>query len=459
MSVNSRFNRENKGVVLVLVMVFLVVFSCLTVSLAALSGVNLQMANNNRSADYARYSAESGLEVIRHWLDQVSLSGNIDPNNYLGAVYNYLTTDCNLPTVPTLAGSTINLPSVGLDSANQQRFIAAFSMADSNTLSLSVTGQYETISQTVRTEYLFGKKANSVFNYGVASRGPLSLSGNIDLSGQTISIESNAYIESLSSILALEIIGNSSIDGTVSIANPLATVDLQGGHASIGGLTGQEAIDNNVDFGVPQADFPEPVPGYFEHWVTNEMDPNVDTSADATFENIRIPAGLNPHFTSNVSLRGVIYIETPNVVTFSGNVDITGIIVGNGNWNDDSRTNQIVISGTVSSQSVSALPNEPQFEGLQEETGTFMMAPGFQVSMGGNFSTLAGSIAGNGIAFYGNAGGTIDGSVVNYSNNEMTLDGNSDLIFNRSGLDETPAGFVPQIILSYDPTSYSELVM
>ena len=31
----------------------------------------------------------------------------------------------------------------------------------------------------------------------------------------------------------------------------------------------------------------------------------------------------------------------------------------------------------------------------------------------------------------GNAGGTIYGSVVNYANREMTLSGNSDLLFNR----------------------------
>lgn len=85
------------------------------------------------------------------------------------------------------------------------------------------------------------------------------------------------------------------------------------------------------------------------------------------------------------------------------------------------------------------------------------MAPGFHVSFGGSFDALSGAIAANGIEFYGNAGGTINGSIINYSDEEMTLKGNSDLYFNRSGLTEAPAGFVPEIILQYNPDSYSEI--
>jgi hypothetical protein len=85
------------------------------------------------------------------------------------------------------------------------------------------------------------------------------------------------------------------------------------------------------------------------------------------------------------------------------------------------------------------------------------MAPGFGLSFGGSFDALCGAIAGNGIEFHGNAGGVINGSVINYSDEEMTLTGNSDLYFNRSGITEAPAGFVPEIILEYDPDSYSEI--
>jgi len=58
---------------------------------------------------------------------------------------------------------------------------------------------------------------------------------------------------------------------------------------------------------------------------------------------------------------------------------------------------------------------------------------------------------------WGNAGGTIQGSIINYSDVQMTLQGNTDLYFNRSGLTEVPAGFVPRLILAYDSSSYLEV--
>ena len=126
--------------------------------------------------------------------------------------------------------------------------------------------------------------------------------------------------------------------------------------------------------------------------------------------------------------------------------------------NDNSGTNQINFDGSVTSSSVSELPDEPQFDQLRNETGTFLLAPGFSVSFGGNFETINGVIAANGVEFYGDAGGTIDGSVLNYSDTTMNLQGNSDLSFNH-GTVEVPAGFEFDIELKYDPSSYSEVVL
>ena len=121
---------------------------------------------------------------------------------------------------------------------------------------------------------------------------------------------------------------------------------------------------------------------------------------------------------------------------------------------DDSGTNRIDFLGTVNSSSVSNLPEE--YGELREETGTFLMAPGFSLSFGGDFETINGAIAANGVTFSGNAGGTIEGSVLNYSDTAMDLSGNSALVFNRYANTEIPAGFEPEIVLKYDPTSYSE---
>jgi hypothetical protein len=204
---------------------------------------------------------------------------------------------------------------------------------------------------------------------------------------------------------------------------------------------------------------PEPVPSVFEPYVTTVIDSNTDTTSDATFENPRILANTNPTFSGQVTLKGIVFIETPNVVDFAGGVDITGIIIGDGDVTDNSGQNKITFSGNVSSHPVTELPEAAQFDGLREQTGTFVMAPGFHVSFGGSFDALCGAIAGNGVEFFGNAGGIINGSVINYSGEQMILSGNSDLYFNRSGTTEAPAGFVPEITLEYNPDSYLEIAL
>ena len=275
----------------------------------------------------------------------------------------------------------------------------------------------------------------SVFDFGVATKGPLHIAGNIELLGVNISIESDVYIVSENSNLALEIIGNSSITGDVFITNPDATVDLQGDLFSIGGETGEAALDH-VHTGVDPIAFPIPNPSYFEHYVVSDIN---YPSGETTFVNVRIPPNTNPSFGGGVTLTGVVFIETPNVVTFTGNVNITGIIVGDGNITDDSGTNRIDFMGTVDSSPVTDLPAE--FGELRDETGTFLMAPGFSLWFGGDLATINGAIAANGIQFYGNAGGTIEGSVLNYSDTAMELSANYDLFFNRYADTEMPAGF------------------
>jgi len=273
-------------------------------------------------------------------------------------------------------------------------------------------------------------EAETIFDYGVATKGPLTLAGSI-MHENRISVESDVYVESYDSNEALSMIGNAHIVGEVKIANADATVALHG-PACIGGDTGEAAL-NHVTFGAAPLEFPIPVPAYFEHYAANIIDSSTDTSEDASFDNVRIAAGTNPIFTSSVIFRGVVFIETPNVVIFAGSTTITGIIIGGGDVNDNSATNQIYLLGSVESYPVSELPDEPQFAGLHEETGTFILAPGFHVFLSANFGTLSGAIAGNGITFLGDAGGTVNGTLVNYSDEPTELSGNNDLCFHRSG--------------------------
>jgi hypothetical protein len=56
------------------------------------------------------------------------------------------------------------------------------------------------------------------------------------------------------------------------------------------------------------------------------------------------------------------------------------------------------------------------------------------------------------------AGGPLYGSLINDSPTPMDGGGDNDPLFNRSGLTEIPAGFVPPTVLRYDPSSCSEVL-
>lgn len=465
-------SRGRQGSVLILSLIFIVMLSAMAVALATMSGSNVQIAENHRKMEDTRACAESGLEVIRYWMSKIEMSGTTDPTQRFDLLASNLQSalsDAGITNIsPACSGSTITISNVPLDTSRNQSFSAVLTRLSDTNVRLDVTG-YEgpiedRISRTIRSEFVFDIRAHNIFDFGVASKGPVHLSGNIEMEGANIALESNAYIET-DQLLALDIIGNSHIAGNVKITNPSALVNL-GRHASIGGVTGVEATQPPyTEYGVPPSEFPELKPNEFFGYATeNVLSPTADLSGDATYDNLRIPAGMNPHFSGHPTLRGVLFIETPNVVKFTGGVDVMGIIVTNGNSTvdpdpADPTAPQIYFGGNVNSYPIDQLPLLPQFTGLQEQTGTFMIAPGFRAEFGGSFSTVSGAMAANGISMSGNTGGVINGSIINYSHNPMTLTGNGNLFFNRSSRTKVPAGFVPEIVLHYQPSTYSEVVL
>ncbi len=466
-SYKGRNKEFRDGAVLIIAVIFVAIFSSLGLAILTMSSNNVQMANNHYKANRALESAQSGLEVMRYWLGRVAMPGTVTPADRFTTMTGLVSTDLQSAGISTTSAydidnetlQAVNLASTTINSQAGQSFSASIQKtADLDVIQLTITGGDDSISRTISVNCRFETREHNVFDYGVATRGPLTMLGNIAMNGTNVQTDADVYIESNNQNQALSIIGNSQIGGNVTITNPDGYVTLQGGQAGIGGETGEAALDN-VSIVDEPVEFPTPLTDYFEQYVQNTFDPAIhDTTSDNTFENIRIPGGTNPTFSGSTTLNGIIFIESPNIVTFTGNVDITGIIVGDGDMNDNSGANQIIFLGNVSSAPVTDLPETEQFDGMREETGTFLMAPGFSASFGGSFDTLNGAIAANGINFFGNAGGTINGSILNYSDTPMMLGGNSDLFFNRSGSAEVPAGFGPELILNYISSSYSEVL-
>jgi hypothetical protein len=343
-----------------------------------------------------------------------------------------------------------------LASAGDTNFEAVIRQLDDNTLQMDVTGRNDQIARTLRVNFNIGSRRHPVFDYGVATKGPLSLTGNARIQGVNSTDEANVYIESLDELLALSMIGNSQIEGDVSVVNSIAYATVLG-NSSIGGEIGQDAIDNHVFFGVDSVSLPTPDTSTFGTYATNIVDASTNTHGNQTFENIRIVAGTNPTFSGNIIINGIIFIESPNTVVFTGNTTITGLIVADGDLDSPNSSDQIEFRGNLTSRSASQLPSDSVFDGLRDQTGTFILAPGFGCSFTGNFNTVNGAIAASGISFTGNANGIITNSVINYSEYPMSLTGNARLYFDRSASVENPAGFESTKVLEFQPSTYSEL--
>ena len=458
--------QRRRAFALVVAMIFVCIFGTLLACFSNMASMNAQISHNERVINCALGDAQSGLDVVRFLFTDLTISSAVAPGERLSAVDVCLRENLAAADMSYIIddekynfdGSIITIQDVTLDSQSSQAFSVEIQQINDDTLQVDVIGCRGQITRTIRTNFDFVSTTSPVFDFGLATRGPLIMNGNVKLRGLNFDAEANVYIESTDNDLALMMGGNSQITGEVSIGNPGAYVDLAG-NSTISGESGQEAIDNHVYVGVRAPEFPLPDVTSFGQYVQTIIDGDTTTNGNLAFQNVRIIAGTNPSFSGNIQFDGIILIESPNIVSFSGNITITGLIIADGDAEFPYSTDSLSFTGNLHAYDCSYLPEGEVFDGLRALTGSFLLAPGFSVNFGGNFSTIGGVITGNGIAFSGNAGGTINGTVLNYSQDVMTLSGNSTIYFNLPQSEESPAGFTGQKELRFDSASYTEIIL
>jgi len=455
--------RERRAAALIVSMIFILVFSMLALSMASMSGTNVQISSNQHKINSALTAAQSGLEVVRYYLSDMTIPGTVQPENRLETIAAQLQTrfdDAGMTDATVsydATNETVTISVIPLDSQSNKVFTASLSYAGGfDTIQLDVAGSSQQIHRGIRANFNFETIGSRVFDFGVASKGPLIMSGQAELEGVNLAVEASVYIEGdLVTDDAFSIANQASVAGDVSIANPYSTYSA-GNNSSVGGATG-DAIADHVHIGVEYVYFPTPNPEYFRAFATGEqLEAGSDWDNNAVLENVVIKANADPTFSNDVTINGILFIETPNVLHFGNHCTVNAIIVAAGDVADTSGTSSISFGGHVVCNDVSTLEGE-QFEAIKQETGTFILAPGFSVAFNSHTSVTGGAIAASGIAFNTHAGGTINGSLINYSSTPTTLGAQSSLMFNHSGRDTNPAGFVSDYVLEFQPSSYSEI--
>jgi len=456
MSVFSR-PRHCRGIVSVMAIVLLSVFLALAATFAAMTDTNSQVSKNLADVQRARLAAESGLAFGARLIRGVRLPPATRPEEMIAtvsqALADVLNGTANLDgAAMTSNATTIDVPRIQTeDGAFDVRIIRS----PEGTLVLQVHGVSNEVVRSVAVDLMtVAKPPNSAFNYGIASQGPIILGGTAEIRGQNDMAE--ASVISTAAGAAVIVGGTAVVEGDLFSAGPESSVVITG-TPTIAGSQDPAVIAQHVHFGVEPPVFPVADTSIFRPLATTVIDGTTNTSTHgAVFNNVVIKAGTNPTFSSDVTLNGVVYIEAPNVVTFSAKVTLNGLIA-----TDDSdeplSACKVTFGGQVEAYGVEALPDTGEFQEVKALTGTFIVAPGFDIRFAGQFTTINGTIAADKLCFSGQAEGTVKGSVIGLSHENITIDGTVSINVDRGGDDGQDAGFVMPIVLDVEPRTYREI--
>jgi len=341
---------NRSGVTAVIAMLYLVLFSTLAVGFFAAVTAAVQIAGNEQYGSRANLAAESGMQFIRYHLANVDLPHNTPTDQYLSQVYTYLqnalnnTANMGANTVG-LTGNTINIPAsptawIYLDNTTDGARFRASITQTADKLIVKITGQHNntSIQRAIQLNYGIAANASAIFNYGVASKGQIVTAGASVIKGATDPTKGSVLSTSTAAVPVD--IGGKEVSGDISITNSTGIVNYSG--ASVGGSTDSGDIAaNHIHKGVSPPEFPTIDTTIFQSYATTKY------TNQTTLDNVYIAPNTNPRFTGTTIIKGVLYVQSPNVVEFAGNLDIQGVIVVQNGANFDLSKNQLNFTGSV----------------------------------------------------------------------------------------------------------------
>jgi len=412
-------------------------FACMAVALATTSNMNLLVSRNRLESNQASTLVETGLLIAQKELGGIKVSGDtrealhaamashlretLISSNALDA--SSIGSDAEGVTFPPITLTRSDGRTGTIDLA----ISADGGVRDNPTIQIAATGRF---GNAVRTAYYnLGTQVTSPFSdFGIVSKSRILMANSASILGANSDDEGSIFSDSDHSA-AIDMRNNATISGNAGVTAEEGGINLHN----------NASIDGEQVHGADTPDWPDLDTSVFEQYVESNV--TGDVNGNFTLSNIRIPAGTNPTFSGNINIYGVVYIESPNEVTFQGNTNICGIIVTEEPPVENLDQNTIDFQGNVSVSGVENLPEHSRYDGLRDQTGTFMLAPGFRAEFSGNFSTISGVMAAGQLIFNGHAQGTVAGGVMNLSDAPLRVGGSACLTIDKQNADEVPAGF------------------
>ena len=448
MSLNQRSRACRRGIASMLAMLYLILFSVLAVGFYATTTVSNQLSYNEQRVVDAELAAETGMDFVRNALYQCDIPADVLKTNLIGEVAMDLEDLLNptgnlIGNEVGLSGSKIEIP-LGqnnyLNIGNGRKFRAEIQRdtsndatpgADTMKLIVQVKGMVDGFGARggnragITLTYSREERPTDFFKIGMASKGQVHVLTRNIVQG---SPADQARILSLSTLVPPVTIGQAASTSYGGVAGDIyvpqgAPAPLVYPFWSVGGTTNSLDITaNHIKYMTPDQIPPMPVPNteIFRPFATNTF-----VAGLASYRNIVIPPNLNPIINGPTDIKGVVYVRQPNKVTFAGQCTITGMIVTENAGIGTLLTNQLIFSGNGGVKAgVQALPNDPEFIGLKQLAGSFIVAPGFDVQLTGNFGSISGHITGDKVTLSGATNSNVTGSIVALKST-LTIGGNT----------------------------------
>jgi len=455
----NRTPHVQAGAVYLIALLLLALFSATGAALVWATGSGMRQAGNLQAALQARLAAESGLDFALRTLERVRVPGDTPPAALLAALHAEMSR--LLDGTPNLQSGSVQLTASSIDvpeiAAEHGQFSFSIRPVDAATFRVDVCGRSRGIERRLSMLCQRILRRAAVFDYGMASRGQVIVSGHASVIGVNNDLEASVLSATTSTPDAIRLEGSVKVSGDLYTCGDDSYVALTGS-PTVAGTTSPAEIAEHVHNGVDPPDFPAIDTTDLEQLAVNLVDSSTDFTFGATYNNIRIKAGTNPTFNNNVTINGIVFVEAPNTVTFNGGLVLNGLVVTQDSEQDLADC-QLKFAGHVTANGVEALPDTEEFAAVKQQTGTFVLAPGFGVTFSGSFDTVNGNIAADQLTFSGTAEGTVRGTLVGLTDRPTALGGNVDIYVDRGDTSQNPAGFLPSIGLAPLPDTYVESVL
>lgn len=457
------FRRPRRGIASALAMIYLVLFSALALGFFAQTTLSVQVSGNERRGAAAQAAAESGLAFLRYQLSRVKIPPTVAPADVFQEVHTQLAVRLN--TTENIAGRTVGYTTGAIDlpAGSQEyitlgkdvgRFRATITPNSSGGLRAVVTGTDPTgrFRRALRVDFGRDMRSSAILGYGVATNGPITLSKGF-IRGDPAALGDVYCGSGVSPQITLSG-GTAAIDGKVYLASLSGSVS---GEGSIAGVSDPVLRTANIVTNTPAPEFPRSDPTPFINYMQGRETLITGNTSDKYLSNIRIKAGTNPTLGNSPTIEGVILVEAPNQVTFSGTsgTTIRGVIVVV-NPTETTSTNKINFTGGVSMYGAETLADS--FGELRAMTGTSILAPNFNVEMQGGSTSIGGTILARNLVLSGASGGSIAGNIMLTGTAPLMIPQDSTITIKAPLTSGTPAGLVLTHSYMLLPKTYLEVM-